>query len=201
MKSRKPLAILALATSLLWASSAQAHCDTLDGPVVSAGKAALDSGNVNLALVWVPAAQEQEVRAAFQKSRAVRAQGGEARDLADMYFYETLVRVHRASENAPYTGLKPAGQVEPPVAAADQAIAAGNLRGLRKLIAERSAQGLNEHFDKLMAARNYDPNDVAAGRDFTSAYVEFTHYAERLYDSAGPATHAGAAGGSTDHAH
>ena len=34
-------------------SSALAHCDTLAGPVVGAARKALDSGNVNLILVWV----------------------------------------------------------------------------------------------------------------------------------------------------
>ena len=94
------------------------------------------------------------------------------------------MRVHRAGEGAAYTGLKPAGTIEPPVAAADQAIENGKLQGLAKVIFERTETGLHRQFDQVMAKKKYNPNDVAAGRAYASAYVEFVHYAERLYEAA-----------------
>lgn len=186
-----------------WTAPAQAHCDTLDGPVVSAGRRALDSGNVNLVLVWVQKDDEKDIRDAFQKARSVRKAGGQAKDLADAYFFETLVRVHRAGEGAPYTGLKPAGAIEPPVAAADKAIEAGKLGGLAKVIIERAEEGLHGHYDAVMAKKVYAPNDVEAGRAYASAYVQFVHYAERLYDAAGTTAseHAARAPAGSAHAH
>lgn len=172
---------LALAGVLAAPMGAQAHCDTLDGPVVNAARRALDSGDINLALVWVRKADEPEIRQAFQKARSVRRTGAEARELADLYFFENLVRVHRAGEGAPYTGLKPTGQVEPVVAAADRAIQTGQLPPLAHLIGERTEQGLHRHFDAVVGSRKYDPADVEAGRAHARAYVEFVHYAERLY--------------------
>jgi len=186
---------LSLAAALSWSAPASAHCDTLDGPVVSAAARALDTGNVNLVLVWVKKDDEAAVRDAFRRARDVRAAGGAAKELADRYFFETLVRVHRAGEGAAYTGLKPAGHVEPPVAAADRAIATGELRPLAKLIAARMETGLHGHFDAVVAKKRYDPNDVEAGRAYTGAYVEFVHYAERLHDAAGTS----AAGHAHDH--
>ena len=94
------------------------------------------------------------------------------------------MRVHRAGEGASYTGLKPAGTVEAPVAAADKAIANGRLQPLAKLISERTEKGLHQHFAEVMAREKYSPADVEVGRAFSSAYVEFMHYAERLYDAA-----------------
>lgn len=173
-----------MAVTLLWAATAQAHCDTLDGPVVAAARTALDTGDVNLVLVWVQKNDEAEVRETFQKARNVRRAGGEAKDLADMYFFETLVRVHRMGEGAAYTGLKPAGTIEPAVAAADKAIGTGKLQGLSKLIFDRSDNGLRAHFEQVMAKKKYSPNNVDAGRAYSSAYVEFVHYAERLYNAA-----------------
>jgi hypothetical protein len=175
---------ITLAIALAWTAPAQAHCDTLDGPVVAAARDALNSGNVNLALVWVQKRDEAEIRRAFQKASAVRVAGPEARDLADVYFFETLVRIHRAGEGAPYTGLKAAGTVEPSVAAADKAIETGRLQPLAKLITERNEKGLHEHFEQVMAKKKYAPADVEAGRAYSNAYVEFVHYAERLYDAA-----------------
>lgn len=184
MKVRNAAAAIALAGLAAWTAPAWAHCDTLDGPVVAAARNALDTGNVNLVLVWVQQNDEAEIRNAFRKTRNVRKAGGEARELADLYFFETLVRLHRAGEGAGYTGLKPAGMVEPPVAAADKAIEAGKLQPLGKLVSDRMEKGLHARFDEVMAKRKYDPNDVAAGRAYSSAYVEFTHYAERLYNAA-----------------
>jgi hypothetical protein len=171
-----------------WTTPALAHCDTLDGPVVSAARNALDTGKVDLVLVWVQKDDEAEVRSAFQRARNVRRAGGEAKDLADTYFFETLVRVHRAGEGAPYTGLKPAGHIEPPVAAADKAIETGKLQPLARMVAGRVEKGLHHHFDAVTAKKGYNSADVEAGRAYTHAYVEFVHYAERLYDAAGTTT-------------
>src|SRR5512134_4158625 len=94
--------ILVLAT----AGNALAHCDGLDGPVVNLARQALDKGDVKIILPWVAADKEAEIRKAFDLTMAVRGKGAKEKELADMYFFETLVRVHRAGEGAPYTGLK-----------------------------------------------------------------------------------------------
>ena len=97
--------LLVLAT----AGNALGHCDTLDGPVVNLARQALAKGDVKIVLPWVAADKEAEIRKAFDLAVAVRGKGEKERELADTYFFETLVRVHRAGEGAPYTGLKPAG--------------------------------------------------------------------------------------------
>ncbi len=173
-----------VAAALIGASAvAGAHCDTLDGPVVAAARKALDSGNVNLVLLWVQKKDDAAIRKHFEKTVAVRKAGGDAKELADHYFFETLVRIHRAGEGAGYTGLK-SGPVEPSIAAADKALETGKLQDVAHIISKRTEQGLHRHFDDVMKKKKYNPNDVAAGRAFASAYVEFTHYVERLYDSA-----------------
>jgi len=170
--------------ALTWSRPVAAHCDTLDGPVVGAARRALDSGNINLVLIWVQKKKDEaEIRNHFQKTVAVRKINAQAKDLADMYFFETLVRLHRAGEGAGYTGLKPAGKIEPPIAAADKALESGKLDGVLKLVSERMHAGLERHFKEMMSKKKYNPDDIAAGRAFASAYVEYTHYVERLYDA------------------
>lgn len=154
------------------------------GPVVAAARKLLDTGNINHALVWVKKNDEKELRDVFDKASAVRKAGGQAKELADKYFFETLVRVHRTGEGAPYTGLKPAGHIEPPVAIADKAIETGKPGDVVKLVSARMQEGLHQHFERLMAKKKYDPNDVEAGRAFSNAYVEYVHYVERLYNAA-----------------
>jgi hypothetical protein len=91
------------------------HCDSIDGPVVNAARKALDAGDVDVALPYVPSDGEDEVRRAFLAVMGVRDQGNAVREVADLHFFETVVRVHRAGEGAPYTGLKPAGLDHGPV--------------------------------------------------------------------------------------
>ena len=165
--------------------AAKAHCDTLDGPVVSLARQALDSGNVNLVLPWVPQESESEIREAFRHARSVRTLAGEAKDLADTYFFETLVRVHRASEGAPYTGLKPAGtDVGPAVPAADKALQTGSADAVETLLTDAIHAGLRAHFQEAASRKDFRPDDVAAGRRYVQAYVPYVHYVEGLWEAA-----------------
>ena len=167
-----------------------AHCDGMDGPVVTAAKAALEAGNVNLVLIWVQKEYEDEMKRVFEKTMAVRKLSSEAKELADMYFFETLVRIHRAGESEPYTGLKPAGRdLGPAIPAADKAIGEGRLEPLSKLITEKVHDGLHERFKHVMEKRNYSRDNIAAGREFVEAYVLFLHYVEGVYDAANKEVH------------
>jgi hypothetical protein len=172
---------VALATWFGIAPRAGAHCDTLDGPVVTAARKALAEGKVNLVLIWVQKQDEAEIRKAFEKTVAVRKLGPEARDLADMYFFETLVRIHRAGEGAPYTGLKPAGNIGTAIPMADKAIERGTIEPVAKLLSGALHKGLQKRFDELQARKNFKADDVAAGRRYISAYVEFIHYVEGIH--------------------
>ena len=162
-----------------------AHCDGLDGPVVTLAREALNTGNVNLVLLWVPKDAEPEIRRAFDHTLSVRKLGAEARGLADTFFFETLVRVHRASEGAPYTGLKPAGQdLGPAIPAADKAHDSGSTEDVEKLLTDEIHKGLREHFHAAMSQKKFAPNDVAAGRRYVEAYVPYIHYVEGLWEAA-----------------
>ncbi|TAM81454.1 MAG: hypothetical protein EPN47_11890 [Acidobacteria bacterium] len=167
-----------------------AHCDGMDGPVVMAAQRALERGDVNTILIWVQKKDEGEVRQAFEKTLAVRKLGPEAKSLADMYFFETVVRLHRAGEGAPYTGLKPAGRdLGPAIPAADKALESGSVEQLVKLLTHSQQEGIRNHFKDTLAKRDFDKGDVEAGRTYVKAYVEFVHYVERLYESANGPVH------------
>ena len=182
--------VLLLGISIIGSSKAFAHCDGLDGPVVTAAKKALDTGDVNLVLIWVQKKDEAEIRKAFQKTLAVRKMNPEAKELADTYFFETLVRIHRAGEGAPYTGLKPAGRdLGPAIPAGDKAVVDGKLEPLYKLLMNKIHDGLHDKFEGVLKKKNFKNDDVDAGREFIEAYVVFIHYVEGLYDAAGKAVH------------
>jgi len=106
--------VVALMMVLSGPGTAPAHCDGLDGPVIVDAKEALESGDVNLILIWVQKKDEGKRKKAFQKTLAVRKLNPEAKELADMYFFETLVlqsppgiRRSLTESWSPYTDFSP----------------------------------------------------------------------------------------------
>jgi uncharacterized protein DUF6448 len=182
------LALIAAALLVFTPGRALGHCDGMDGPVVKAAQRALETGNVNLVLIWVQKADETDVRKAFDQTMRVRKLNPEARELADRYFFEALVRLHRAGEGAPYTGLKPAGRdLGPAIPAADKALEDRTVDPLVKVVNGATEKGLREHFQSTISKANFNKDDVEAGRAYVKAYVEFIHYAERMYEAASKA--------------
>lgn len=170
--------ILSLAAALR-PTAVQAHCDTADGPAVKCGRKALATGNINYALKWIPAEGEAELRDVFGKTLEVRTLGANAAELADRLFLETLVRIHRMGEGVGFTGIQPVGSaVDPVVTAADDAIAQRSDAELLSMVPQERRAELDRRFDAALAVKDFDVDDVVAGRHYLAAYVDFFKYAE-----------------------
>jgi hypothetical protein len=188
-----------LTVVVLWPQRASAHCDTMDGPTAQDGLKALESGDLSHALKWVAPDGEAELREVFKRSLAGRKLGPEAREVADRWFLENLVRIHRAGEGAAFTGLQPAGvPIDEKVAAADRSIEQGDLRPLAGLVPAERWPELERRFAKVLERRGYDVHDIGAGRSYIEAYVSFFKFAEgHDHDHA----HAGHGHAHAGHAH
>lgn len=182
-------ATLWIAFVLAWAQPASAHCDSLGGPVIEDARQALDKGDPTPVLKWVRADQEQQVRQAFEKARSVRTQGQAAREVADTYFFETLVRLHRASEGESFTGLKPAGQVPAVIAQADRCLSTGQVDDLARELAAQVEKAVRERYKAARGAAEHKDHSVQAGREFVAAYVRFIHLVEGLHQAATASSH------------
>ena len=157
----KPIKLLAVTAVffLLASTESFAHCDGLDGPVVKAARQALETKNVNLVLIWVGKNDENTIKEAFQKTLAVRNISKEVQEMADMYFFETLVRLHRAGEGEPYNGLKPAGRdLGPVIPAADLSIEKNSFDPINNVFtkANLSTQEIKKLFSEVIETKNYE---------------------------------------------
>lgn len=163
-----------------------AHCDTMTGPVVLAGEKALDTEKVDPALIWVKEKYEPKIRRIFKKTLRVRKLNLEAKELADMHFFETLVRLHQAGEGEPYMGIKPdiSEEEKPVIAAVDRALIKGSADNLVKDVSDHVAAGIKERFDSAIKTLRHRDDSVGDGRKWVEAYVEYVHYAKRLYSDA-----------------
>lgn len=156
-----------------------AHCDTMDGPLIKDAKTAINTNNVNYVLKWVGSQYETELKEAFSLTMKVRKLNDDALVLADKYFFETAVRLHRSGEGVPYTGIKPSGTpIDEKILAADKAIETGNLDPIKDLVKADLLPELESRFNKVLLLRNYNVNNVTEGRKYIEAYVQFFKFAE-----------------------
>jgi hypothetical protein len=165
-----------------------AHCDSLDGPVAQAARRAFTAGDVALVLPWVKPSDEAAIRDAFVQTQQVRKLDPQAAKLAETWFLETLVRIHRAGEGAPYSGLKPAGfKADPALTAADRSLELGEITALEQSLLADLKKGLRDRYGRVRELSKYSPSDVAAGRKYVAAYVDYIHFAESLSSVLGAA--------------
>ena len=158
------------------------HCDSLDGPVVTAARRALAAGDPDLILPYVHADGEGEVRAAFDAAQKVRALGPEARELADRWFFETVVRVHRAGEGAPFTGLKPAGlDVGPVIPVAERALERGSPTELVAVLADEAREQADRRLRRAMALKAHAGEGVPEARAYVDAMLGLQVWAHHVH--------------------
>jgi hypothetical protein len=171
--------LLIITFLILLSNAAFAHCDTMDGPLIRDARFAIKQNNVNIVLKWVRQEDEAEIKNAFSLTMKVMDLSPYARELAEKYFFETLVRIHRSGEGVPFTGVKPSGTpIDEKILAADRSIEVGNLTPLKDMVPKDKLPELTERFAKVMSLKNFDVNYVESGREYIEAYVQFFKFAE-----------------------
>jgi hypothetical protein len=160
------------------------HCDSLDGPVVKAASQSLEKSDVNIVLPYVPKSASKEIASVFERVRKVRRDNPDARQVADQLFFETVVRLHRAGEGAPFTGLKPAGlDVGPVIPAAERAIETGSVHELAELLCDILREEVGSRFQQVMRLKDRAGTGVDEAREYVSAMLGLEVYAHTIYKS------------------
>jgi len=175
------ISFLMLALLLLSSQATFAHCDSYDGPVIKEAVKALETNNVNLVLIWVDEDQEEEITTLFNKTYELRNGDREIYEIIEKHFFETLVRLHRATEGVGYTGLKPAGSATPIVKMADNSIATASVDDLATKFTAHIEKVVKEKYDKVMALSKVKNESLEKGREYVAAYVDYTHTLEGIH--------------------
>ena len=168
--------------SLISIQPASAHCDSFDGPALKDAARALETNNVDLILKWISVDMEAEVVPLFHKTYSLRNGDPEVYEIVKKHFYETLVRLHREMEGAPFTGLKAAGTTAPITVMSDKALQTGDFDSLLKALNKHVNAQLQEQYEKVAALYKVKDNSAEEGRKFVAAYVDYTHSIEAVHD-------------------
>lgn len=177
-----PAIVAGILLSLSCTNIVFAHCDTMNGPVIIDAKKALEKGDVTKVLKWIKKENEDIIKEAFKKTLTVRILNNEAKELADNYFFESLVRIHRAGEGAPYNGLK-TQPVEKIIELSDKALETGKVDELINKISGHVSKEINEKFEKVLKAKKHADENVETGREYVKAYVQYVHFIEGIHNA------------------
>ena len=159
-----------------------AHCDSYDGPTVKDAYKALETNNVQLVLKWIDKSQEAEIISLFNKTYKLKNGDKEIYEIVEKHFLETLVRLHRETEGAPYTGLKPAGTTKKIVVMSDKAIESGTIDDLMLKFNKHIEMVIREKYNEVIKLDKVKNESVEKGREYVKAYVEYTHLLEGIHD-------------------
>jgi len=180
MSRRTSSALILTVTLGLMPCLASGHCDSLEGPVVQDARVALERGDPTPVLKWIRKEDEGLIRDVFKETMAVRVKGSDARALADRYFFETLVRIHRAGEGEGFTGLKAVSSVDPGISAADMALSSGSGKKLAQQMADAISDGILKRLSLVLDRKKHAAESVESGREFVQAYVDYIHFVESI---------------------
>ncbi|WP_051286116.1 DUF6448 family protein [Salinimicrobium terrae] len=186
MKTFKRIPTISILFLLLFGitiTESLAHCDRKNGPVAVAAREALQTENIDKILIWVGEKQEEELREKFQQSVQVYKKGGESKQLAEEYFMETSVRLHREAEGLPFTGLKDAQPNPEDIEAAENALDSGNIDPVVSLLSEEINQKVTHWFRKAREAKENRSSSIEAGREWVDTYVRYITYIHGLYQT------------------
>lgn len=166
------------------------HCDAIDGPVVNAARRALEARDVNLVLPYVHADGEDEVKLAFERVLPFVSDSGGPKELAELHFFETVVRVHRAGEGAPYTGLKPAGlDVGAVIPAAERAIDSGSSDELAAILSDAVQEEVSRRLREVVELQPAADRSVDDGRRYVQAMLGLQVWANTVHQAIRAAPH------------
>ena len=188
----KKTAVLALSLVLtaLFSASVLAHCDTVEGPLIKEAKAAFEKKDVTPVLKWIKKSDEKEIKAIFAEAQKAAVSG--AGELAEKYFIENLVRVHRVGEGASYTGIKPEGtEIDAAVLMGDKALETGSVKELTSKLTEHITAEVNKRFENAAALRKTADKSPEQGRKYIEAYISYIHLVENLHGLIKPESEAG----------
>lgn len=186
MKAKTALTLgVLIVANFAMAGTASAHCDGLDGPVIVEARAALEKKDVTPLLKWVPENSERAIKDQFAQTLSERSGGKATQEAADLKLFDKLVQVHRESEGAPFTGIKPAGQIAPIVVEADISLDKGNVDRLAKHVAAQMEKSIRDKFEKAEHSKEFADQSVKKGREFVSNYVQYVHFVEEANNMAG----------------
>lgn len=157
------------------------HHNQLNAQVIKAAKMALDSGNVNYILIWVPEESENKLKNLLEKTCCESSTRDNIQNRAVDWYFKTVNRLHYASGWTSCPGMKSESIDENPIVLkVERAIETGNINEIFGVIPDTPTGDVRRRFCDVMNKKNYNVNNIAAGRDYVSSFIDLIVYLHNL---------------------
>lgn len=156
------------------------HCDSLNRPVVTAARRALEASDADVILPFVPADGAAEVRDAFDRTLGHRARRPKRWPTAGSSKLPSGCTV--PAKARPFTGLKPAGlDVGPVIPAAERALDSGSPDELIDVLCVSVRDQVTQRHHHAMAFKTHAGEGVESAREYVEATLGLEVWAHSVY--------------------
>jgi len=152
-----------------------------NGPVIIAAKKALETGNPNYVLIWVPEESENTLKNLLEKTFCERSTRKNIQNRGIDWYFESVNRLHFTCRWPHCPGMTSDGSdMKMIVSMVERAFETGNCEEICGVLPIAHTAEVKLRFHNVMNKRNYTVDDIAAGRAYVSAFIAFIAYLHNL---------------------
>lgn len=151
-----------------------------NGPVMSAAKKALETGKAHHILIWIPEASENTLKNLLEKACCERRIQTDGYDHIIDWYFATVRRFHSVGYGPRNLNISLKTLEEKTIISlVERACESGNFEEIAMVIPDIPAGELRQQFNDVMKKRNYDVENIAAGRVYVSEFTDFIAFVNR----------------------
>jgi hypothetical protein len=145
-----------------------------NGPVMRAAKMALETGNADHILIWVPEESENTLKNLLEKTCCERTTQRKARNHSIEWYLQTINRLHSEYYRPHDLNISTKTPEErKTILLVERACETGNFDEIATVMQITSDEEIRQRFNDVLNKSNYDMDNIAAGRAYVSAFTDF----------------------------
>jgi hypothetical protein len=151
------------------------------GPVLNAAQRALETGDANYILIWIPEESENTLKNLLEKTCCYRNTRNPAQNPDASWYFSTMNRLHVRYCGPHHLELSTKTTEEKKIIfLVERACESGGFEEIPAVIRDTSGGEMRQRFNDVMQKKKYDPGNIAAGRAYVSAFTGFIAWLNTL---------------------
>lgn len=145
-----------------------------NGPVMRAAKMALETGNVDYILIWVPEESANTLKNLLEKTCCERTTRRKARNHSVEWYMQTINRLHSEYFRPHDLNISTkTAEERRTILQVEKACETGNFDEIATVMQVTSDEEIRRRFNEVLDKSDYDVDNIAAGRAYVSAFTDF----------------------------
>lgn len=152
-----------------------------NGPGMDAAKKALETGKAHHILIWIPEELKSTLKNFLEKACCERNTRKNVHGHAVDWHFQTIHRLqslYYGPHNLNITTKEP--EEKAIILLVERACEGGNFEEITTVIPDTPTGDMPQRFNDVMKKKNYDVENIAAGRVYVSAFTDFIVFVNNL---------------------